>query len=289
MELDREIAARFGVSGLSPIVDRRRGLIHRVIWAGFRDDGRKCVVKWSDNDAGSVENEYEIGRAYYSASGGLCPEMFDRGSVAGGLACAMEFMDGTLLSEIDAQGCDPSRAKAIADGIDKVFAAMSRIGMCHRDCAAGNIMVMDNGMVKLFDFQMSVLASQKRDPLSRAISASRSFIYKFRSRHQPVIGLFNDKEHLLLSLRPDGAIRNALSEKWSGAVGGGDYFSPVGTWHAARFVTRSLGVAVLRLFAFGDGKAARKVRMKASVILPTFKYWLNRGFRPQRGFVKGRA
>lgn len=286
MELTEELSEKLGLTEVSVIVDKRHVYPHRVVLSG-RMDGRECIVKYSDDDPDSILNEFEIGRVFHEASGGCSPEMLACENVAGGVACIMEKMQGVYLGEFLRSGRgDAAVFRDIACQLDRLTSVMREIGMSHRDFGAGNVFVTDGNVVKVFDFQNAVVSTQKTDVFERSMRISRAFIYKYRSKHQPVIGLFNDRGLMLSVLGSRYPLGIELSRLWGNDVGAFDFYCPPGRRQAIRFVVRSVGVLFLRLFVRGDTKAAGKLRMKASVVMPSLRFWLKHGVSGPRRFVR---
>ena len=286
-ELCAMIGAGVGAEGLEVLVDRRSGLLHRCVLSGTWH-GKPCIVKWTDNDPGSIENEYEVGKAFYEASGGLSPQMYCFRREGPCATCVMERLPGKPLASIVGELADgEARTKELGGQIAGLFATMRRIGLCHRDLHPGNIMVDDSGVARLFDFQNASLASLGKEALAHALAASRAYIYKFRSPHQPVIGLYNDCEHMLAKLDAKGALHRELSGLWRGKVRDYDYYCPVGAYHAIRFALRSVGV-FLRAALPCKESVLDKLRTKLAVTGPSLRYWVRHGVTGRAGFVSER-
>ena len=279
--------AMSGIEVLETIADRRSGLLHRCVLSGTWR-GRPCIVKWTNNDPESLVNEYEVGRAFHSASSGLSPEMYSLWRDGDYAVCVMERMSGRLLTDFIAEASgDAAKIRDMARQVDGLLIAMRRIGMCHRDLHPNNIFVTDDGTAKLFDFQNSIIPSGRPDPLSHALRTSRAYLYKYRSVERPVIGLFNDRMHLLAQLGEGNPLRNALEELCPEGTGGYDYYCPPGAFRALRFALRSVGVALKSRFSRPKGAAADKLREKRTATMPTLRYWMRHGVAGKAGYVDG--
>ena len=286
-ELCAVIGAEVGAEDLEVLVDRRSGLLHRCVLAGTWH-GNPCIVKWTDNDPGSIENEYEVGKAFYEASGGLSPQMYCFRREGPCATCVMERLPGKPLASIVGELADgEARTKELGGQIAGLFATMRRIGMCHRDLHPRNIMVDDGGVARLFDFQNASLASLGKEALAHALAASRAYIYKFRSPHQPVIGLYNDCEHMLAKLDATSALHRELAGLWRGKVRDYDYYCPVGAYHAIRFALRSVGVCLRAALPCRES-VLDKLRAKLAVTGPSLRYWARHGVTGRAGFVSER-
>ena len=281
-------AAMSGIDVLETIADRRSGLLHRCVLSGTWH-GRPCIVKWTNNDPESLANEYEVGKAFYAASSGLSPEMYSLWRDGDYAVCVMERMSGRLLSDYMKDiSDDAEKIRDMARQVDGLLVTMRRIGMCHRDLHAGNIFVTDDGTAKLFDFQNSIIPSGRPDPLSHALRASRAYLYKYRSAERPVIGLFNDRMHLLAQLGEGNRLRKALEDLCRDGDADCDYYCPPGVFRALRFMLRSVGVAFKMRFSHPKGAAADKLREKSMATVPTLRYWMRHGVTGKAGFVGGR-
>ena len=286
-ELCATIGAGVDAEGLEMLVDRRSGLLHRCVLSGTWH-GKPCIVKWTDNDPGSIENEYEVGKVFHEASGGLSPQMYCFRREGQCATCVMERLPGKPLASIVGElACGDARTKELGGQIAGLFATMRRIGMCHRDLHPGNIMVDESGVARLFDFQNASLASLGKEAFAHALAASRAYIYKFRSLHQSVIGLYNDCEHMLAKLDATGALHRELSGIWRGKVRDYDYYCPVGAYHAIRFALRSVGVC-LRAALPCQESVLDKLRTKLAVTGPSLRYWVRHGVTGRAGFVSER-
>jgi serine/threonine protein kinase len=267
------------------IIDRRQGLMHRVVCAAVWR-GRQCIVKYSDNDPASIRNEFDVGRYFHAASGGLCPEMYSFVEFERGAACIMERMSGKTLALFDAEESSVAGdVDHLAHKLDALLKALKNAGVCHRDLGAANVMITESGEIRVFDFQNSAVASWKSDSLRHSLRTSRAFIYKYRLLDQPVIGLFNDKMRLLLSLRRGGKLYSELVGRWQNDVSQYDFYCPPGFYHGCRFLLRSVGVLALNLLASDQTKAGRKIRMKATVTWPTVRYWFRHGISGRHRFI----
>jgi eukaryotic-like serine/threonine-protein kinase len=72
----------------------------------------------------------------------------------------MEFIEGQSLEKVLEKGSVPcARACAVAADIAEALAVAHRKGVIHGDVKPANILIMDNGRIKLTDFGMARLAS----------------------------------------------------------------------------------------------------------------------------------
>jgi eukaryotic-like serine/threonine-protein kinase len=91
--------------------------------------------------------------------------IFDVGSVAGQPFIAMELVEGTQLVDLlgDATIPLPNRIDWLAD-IARALAAAHRAGLVHRDVKPDNVMLRDDGVVKVLDFGIARRVQSDIDP-----------------------------------------------------------------------------------------------------------------------------
>jgi serine/threonine-protein kinase len=82
-----------------------------------------------------------------------------------GMTCiVMEFVQGTPLQDAIPDGGFPvDRAVAIATAIGEAIAAAHAAGVIHRDLKPGNILIRDDGRVKVLDFGLAKVAATASD------------------------------------------------------------------------------------------------------------------------------
>jgi beta-lactam-binding protein with PASTA domain/tRNA A-37 threonylcarbamoyl transferase component Bud32 len=80
--------------------------------------------------------------------------VFDWGEDTGSYFIVMEFIDGRALSAVlrEAGPLDPNRAADIASQVAAGLASAHRHGVVHRDMKPGNVLITDDGQVKVTDF-----------------------------------------------------------------------------------------------------------------------------------------
>ena len=80
--------------------------------------------------------------------------VFDQGEQDGAPFIVMEYVDGQTLSEIlrNEGRIDPDRAASIAIDVAAALDAAHRQGMVHMDVKPGNVLITNDGLVKLTDF-----------------------------------------------------------------------------------------------------------------------------------------
>jgi beta-lactam-binding protein with PASTA domain/tRNA A-37 threonylcarbamoyl transferase component Bud32 len=80
--------------------------------------------------------------------------VFDWGEDAGSYFIVMEFVDGRALSAVlrESGPLDPTRAAEIAVLVAAALASAHRHGVVHRDIKPGNVLITEDGQVKVTDF-----------------------------------------------------------------------------------------------------------------------------------------
>ena len=80
--------------------------------------------------------------------------VFDWGEDTGSYFIVMEYIDGRALSAVlrEAGPLDPARAADIASQVAAALASAHRHGVVHRDIKPGNVLITEDGQVKVTDF-----------------------------------------------------------------------------------------------------------------------------------------
>jgi eukaryotic-like serine/threonine-protein kinase len=152
--------------GLGTVIDGRYRVISRLGSGGMADVflaedeqlGRKVAVKLLHRrfaeDPGFVERFRREARAAAGLQHPNVVGVYDRGSYDGTYYIAMEYVPGRTLKQLIRQEAplDPVRAIDIAIQILKAARFAHRHGVIHRDLKPHNVIVDDNGHVKVTDF-----------------------------------------------------------------------------------------------------------------------------------------
>lgn len=87
--------------------------------------------------------------------------VYDTGVEAGVHYIVMEYVEGSTLQQIlaDEGPLSPERAAAIGADVSRALAEAHKKGIVHRDVKPGNIMIAQNGFVKVMDFGIAKAAT----------------------------------------------------------------------------------------------------------------------------------
>ncbi len=152
--------------GLGTLIDGRYRVISRVGSGGMADVflaedqqlGRKVALKLLHRrfaeDPGFVERFRREARAAAGLQHPNVVGVYDRGAYDGTYYIAMEYVPGRSLKQLirDEAPLDPVRAIDLTTQILKAARFAHRHGVIHRDLKPHNVIVDDNGHVKVTDF-----------------------------------------------------------------------------------------------------------------------------------------
>jgi serine/threonine protein kinase len=86
---------------------------------------------------------------------------------------AMEYIQGETLAEVMRRGtADPETSLAYALQIASALAAAHRVGIVHRDIKPGNVMVTQDGLIKVLDFGLAKAAARDDEEQPQAVTAT---------------------------------------------------------------------------------------------------------------------
>ncbi|GAA0812947.1 hypothetical protein Sya03_54850 [Spirilliplanes yamanashiensis] len=154
-----------GVSTVYHAVDARRGTLHAVkVLAPLlahdpkaREDVRREALITDRLRHPSVPRVFEYGDAPLP-DGTVVPYV------------VLELLSGTPLEDLLADGPLPWRdAVRVAATAADVLAVAHRRGIVHRDLASRNIMVTDDGAIKIIDFGLATAAARTGDTAARPV------------------------------------------------------------------------------------------------------------------------
>ena len=171
-----EILAPIGAGGMGEVYRARdtrleRGVAIKILPRAFSADHERLH---------RFEREARLASALNHPNIVTIHELGQDGSIH---YIAMELVNGKTLAELLASGALPIRnaielATQVAEGLAKAHEA----GIAHRDLKPGNLMVSDDGFVKILDFGLAKLAAP-----SGAVSDTRS-ISGWRSQPGQMVG-----------------------------------------------------------------------------------------------------
>ena len=168
IELDsRLLAGRYQLEGVLG-----RGGMAVVYAARDRRLDRRVAVKVVPLAATESVVRHRFVREARSAAGLAHPNVvavFDAGEADGHLYLVMEFVDGRTLADLLAEGgpFESAKATAVASAVLAALGHAHAAGIVHRDVKPSNIMMSDDGTVKLLDFGIA----RRFDDLAGVVTA----------------------------------------------------------------------------------------------------------------------
>lgn len=116
--------------------------------------------------------------------------VYDTGAEAGVHYIVMEYVEGMTLQEVLAEEgpLDPDRAAAIGADVARALGAAHAKGIVHRDIKPGNIMIGDNGHVKVMDFGIAKAAASGSLTQVGAILGTVAYLSPEQARGEDVDG-----------------------------------------------------------------------------------------------------
>ena len=145
-----------------------RGAMGEVYRAVDQRLGREVALKMLPRDVeGDVEWQSRLLREAQAASALNHPgivTLFDIASADGRSFLVMELVSGEPWSTLARRGVTWTRALALTAAAADALAAAHRLGILHRDIKADNLMVTDDGQVKVLDFGLAKLRADLVPP-----------------------------------------------------------------------------------------------------------------------------
>jgi len=181
------------------VIDQRYRVIGRIGSGGMADVycaedlqlGRRVALKLLYDRFAQDEEFVERFRREASAAAGLqhpnVVGIFDRGEWDGTYYIAMEFLEGRSLKDLvrEEGPLPPERAVAIAIQILKALRFAHRRGVVHRDIKPHNVLVDEEGRVKVTDFGIA-LAGASDMTETGSIMGTAQYLSPEQAQGQPV-------------------------------------------------------------------------------------------------------
>jgi hypothetical protein len=136
---------RMGLSDCKAFLENK--LVNDIFYEGVYK-GMPCIVKCSSRSPESIRNEYEVGIKLNTVNSLVFPKYFD---------CYVSDCGkyAFLVMEKLYDAAD-SRLASVGEDLISILRALDASGVVHRDVYLDNLMVGDDGHLKLIDFQFAV-------------------------------------------------------------------------------------------------------------------------------------
>jgi serine/threonine-protein kinase len=143
-----ELVAVIGRGGMGTVYRARDLILGRTVAV------KVLPAAFADQDATHVARFEREARAAASLSHPGVVAVFDAGAAEGTRFIVMEYVAGRSLEAVlrDDAPLEPNRAMNIAEQVADALAAAHAAGIVHRDVKPGNVMIADDGSVKVLDF-----------------------------------------------------------------------------------------------------------------------------------------
>ncbi len=166
------------------------GAFGRVYGGRDRRLAREVAIKvikpwWADDPewARSLEREAQL-LARVSDPGIV--QIFDTGNAPEGLYYVAELVHGeSLASRIARERISPVQARKLAEQICRALGHAHACGVVHRDVKPANVLISDEGHVKVGDFGLARLAEGSSDGEAGAIAGTPRYMSPEQARGQP--------------------------------------------------------------------------------------------------------
>ncbi len=100
--------------------------------------------------------------------------IYETGETENGRYIAMELVQGVTLREVLREGLDPEAARDIGRQVAEALAVAHGAQIVHRDVKPENVMVREDGYVKVLDFGLARVQRVERDGVSATVSFATS-------------------------------------------------------------------------------------------------------------------
>ena len=198
--LANEISSVSGATDVSPVrlealrtATPLRTFFYSALW-----QGRKCFIKYSPYARALTEAEWRHPQTLARNGDGVLFErsLFWHTTADGGAFAVIEWIDGVALDERLARH-DPllsEKADVIVSDLTGIADALARAKIVHRDIRPGNLLVGDDGHVRLIDFQFA--APPGDSPEDRFFADIPEVIDGLGAEYALAPGQWNDRHSL---------------------------------------------------------------------------------------------
>jgi serine/threonine-protein kinase len=127
-------------------------------------------------------------------------QVYDVGEVGGSYFFAMEYVDGQDLRHVMNAAIERQRPIRLEDSLrvaielcgalqyahDKLDSQGQPLGLVHRDVSPSNVLISNEGAVKLCDFGVAEVAAASKDPKRRTLAGKLSYMSPEQLRAEPL-------------------------------------------------------------------------------------------------------
>ncbi|HEX2027663.1 MAG TPA: protein kinase [Nitriliruptorales bacterium] len=161
-----ELRARLGRGGMAQVFRALDRTLHREVAVKVLDPGLA-------QQAGVVERFRREARAAARLNHPNVVQVFDTGSDGELHYIVMELIDGPSLADVigEVGALDPDRAAEIGEAVCRALAAAHQQGLIHRDVKPANVMLTDDGRVKVADFGIARVAEATQELTQTALGS----------------------------------------------------------------------------------------------------------------------
>jgi len=146
-----------GLDGCRPFIENK--LVNDIFYDGTFN-GAPCIVKCSSRAPDSIRNEAKMNERLHSIDPDVFPKVLSHfeTSDAKSAFVATQKIEGPSFSVLCLRsgGISPQQADSFAADMLRIASALKRTGIVHRDINQDNLILGDDGHLKLIDFQFAV-------------------------------------------------------------------------------------------------------------------------------------
>ena len=154
--------AKLGLADCRVMLENK--LVNDIFFEGTFN-GTPCIVKCSSRAPESIENEFEMSRRLAETDPGVCAEALAWWRSADGRMAFVvtRKLPGPSLTDMFVRGVDEEEALDVMDDMLRIGEALQKSGIVWRDIMADNLMMGEDGHLKLIDAQFAFLRSDYRE------------------------------------------------------------------------------------------------------------------------------